>query len=85
MTDNERVITSKLSRDLAARLNETAARIGRSKSWIVRSALNEWLAEEYRRHELTMEALKSVDEGRTFSQEEVEAWAEQRKRERREA
>jgi hypothetical protein len=32
----------------------------------------EWLAEEQRRHELTLEALKSVDEGRTFTQEEVE-------------
>jgi predicted transcriptional regulator len=45
--------------------------------------MNEMTSEERRRYELTLEALKSVDEGRTFSHEEVLAWFEQRKRERR--
>jgi predicted transcriptional regulator len=53
-------------------MDEVAGRIDRSKSWIVRQAVSEWLAEEQRRYELTLEALKSVDEGRTFSQEEIE-------------
>jgi predicted transcriptional regulator len=53
-------------------MDEIALRIDRSKSWIVREAVADWLAEEERRYELTLEAMKSVDEGRTFSQEEVE-------------
>ena len=81
----DRVITAKLSGELVTRMDEIATRIDRSKSWIVRQAVAEWLAEEERRHQLTLEALKSVDEGRTFSQEEVEAMIAQRKRERHKA
>lgn len=85
MADAARVITAKLSESLVLRLDEVASRIDRSKSWIVRQAVTEWLAEEQRRYELTLEALRDVDEGRTIPHEEVLAMVEQRKRERREA
>lgn len=83
MTDGGRVITAKVPEALAVRMDEVAKRIDRSKSWIVRQAVAEWLAEEQRRHELTLEALQSVDEGRTLSHEEVLEHFERRKRERR--
>lgn len=72
MADDGRVVTAKLPEDLVSEMDEVAGRMDRSKSWIVRQAVSEWLAEERRRHELTLEAMKSVDEGRSFSQEEVE-------------
>jgi predicted transcriptional regulator len=72
MADDGRVVTAKLPDDLVSELDEVSNRIDRSKSWIVRQAVSEWLVEEQRRYELTLEALKSVDEGRTFSQEEIE-------------
>jgi predicted transcriptional regulator len=72
MADGVRVVTAKLPDDLVSQMDEIAGRIDRSKSWIVRVAVAEWLAEEQRRYELTLEALKDVDEGRTFTQEEVE-------------
>ena len=72
MTDDGRVVTAKLPGELVSRMDEIALRIDRSKSWIVREAVADWLAEEQRRYELTLEALKSVDEGRTFTQEEIE-------------
>src|SRR5947209_16230489 len=72
MADDGRVVTAKLPDDLVSRMDEIAERIDRSKSWIVRQAVTEWLAEEQRRYELTLEALKSVEQGRTFTQEEVE-------------
>lgn len=72
MTDDGRVITAKLPGELVSRMDEIALRIDRSKSWIVRQAVAEWLVEEQRRYDLTLEALKDVDEGRTFSQEEIE-------------
>ena len=72
MADDGRVVTAKLPDDLVSLMDEIAGRIDRSKSWIVRQAVTEWLAEEQRRYELTLEALKSVDEGRTYSQEEIE-------------
>lgn len=85
MADDGRVVTAKLPDDLASQMDEVADRIDRSKSWIVRQAVSEWLAEEQRRYELTLEALKDVDEGRTIPHEEVLAMVERRKLERREA
>jgi predicted transcriptional regulator len=72
MPDDARVITAKLPEELALELDQVAERIDRSKSWIVREAVSEWLAEEQRRYELTIEALREVDEGLTYSQHEVE-------------
>lgn len=71
MADDGRAITAKLRFELVSRLDEVARRIDRSKSWIVRQAVSEWLADEQRRYEFTLEALKSVDEGRTLTHEEV--------------
>lgn len=85
MSDDGRVVTAKLPDDLVSRMDEVADRIDRSKSWIVRQAVTEWMAEEQRRFELTLEALRDVDEGRTIPHEEVLVMVEQRKRERREA
>ena len=79
MSDDARVVTAKLPEALVLQLDEISARIDRSKSWIIRQALAEWIAEEQRRHELTLEAMKSVDEGRTIPQEEVEAELNRRK------
>ena len=83
MSENSRVVTAVLPEALALRLDEVAARTERSRSWLVRQALAEWLAEEERRYQLTLEALKSVDEGCTVSQEQIEAWVEERKAGRR--
>lgn len=85
MPNDRRVVTANLPDDLVSKMDEVADRIDRSKSWIVRVAVAEWLAEEQLRYELTLEALKDVDEGRTMSHEEVLAMMEQRKRERRAA
>lgn len=85
MADEGRVVTAKLPDDLVSLMDKVADRIDRSKSWIVRQAISEWLAEEQRRFELTLEALEDVDEGRTIPHEEVLAMVEQRKHERREA
>ena len=83
MTETGRVVTANLPKDLVSRMDEAARRMDRSKSWIVRQAVAEWLAEEQRRHDLTLEALKAVDEGRTMSHEEAIRSLEQRRRARR--
>ena len=70
-TGDERVVTAKLPADLVARLDNVASSIERSKSWIIREALRDWLREEERRHELTKEAMRDFDEGRVVSHEDV--------------
>ena len=84
MTDDSRVVTANLPVDLVSRLDEIAARMDRSKSWIIKQAVAEWVAEEDRRYEMTLEAIRTIDEGRFFTHEEVMAHFEHRRRERRE-
>jgi predicted transcriptional regulator len=52
----DRVVTAKLPSDLVLQMDEATERMDRSKSWIVREAVREWLAEERRRNELEMAA-----------------------------
>jgi predicted transcriptional regulator len=85
MSDDARVITAKLPAKLASELDEVAERMERSKSWIMREAVGQWLAEEQRRYELTLEAIADIDAGRTILHEEVLTMVERRKRERRQA
>lgn len=82
MTDG-RVVTAHLPEELASRLDTAAHRIDRSRNWIVRQALGEWLAEEQLRFEMTLAAMKSVDEGRSIPHEEALTRIESRNRERR--
>ena len=71
MPGDGRVVTANLPESLVSRLDEVARRIDRTKSWIVREAVADWLAEEDGRHELTLEALRDVDEGRTVPHEDI--------------
>jgi predicted DNA-binding protein len=57
MTDAGRVVTAKLSQEVASHMDTVSDRIDRSKSWIIRQAIHEWLTEEQRRFELGVEAL----------------------------
>ena len=70
-TDEERVVTARLPADLVARMDEVGARMERTKSWIVRQAVAEWLTEEERRHELTLQGLRDIDEGRVVDHGEI--------------
>ena len=83
MSDAKRVVTASLPEDLVTLMDEIAERIDRSKSWITRQALTEWLADEQQRYELTLDALRDVDEGRTLSHEDALAALEQRRARRK--
>lgn len=85
MSKEGRVVTANIPEELAVQMDKIGARLDRSKSWIVREAVADWLSEEQRRYELTMEALKDIDEGRTIAHEDVLAMMEEKKRERRQA
>ena len=71
MAKEERIVTTKVGGKLLNQLDTIAERIDRPKSWIVREALTDWLAEEERRYQMTLEALAQVDAGQTYTHEEV--------------
>ena len=69
-----RVITSHVPRPLAEQVDALAARLERSRGWIVKQALADFVALEERRRQMTLEALADVDAGRGVDHAEVEAW-----------
>jgi predicted transcriptional regulator len=70
-----RVVTAHIPLPLAVKIDDLAARLERSKAWIVKQALSNWVAEEEERYRLTLEALADVDAGRVVSQQSMEEWA----------
>jgi len=70
-----RVVTAHLPRELAEKLDGLADQLDRPRGWLVKEAVEAYvaLAEERRRE--TLAALEEVDSGRIVEHAEVEAWA----------
>lgn len=71
-----RSVTAHVPEDMAARVDAAVDRLERSKNWIVKQALADWLDQEEERSRLTREALADVDAGRVIDHQTVQAWAE---------
>jgi predicted transcriptional regulator len=71
-----KVITAHVPLPLANRVDELAARLERSRGWIVKQALSAWVDQEEERRQLTLEALADVDAGRVIEHQAVQAWAD---------
>lgn len=71
-----KVITAHVPLHLANKVDELAQRLERSKAWIVKQALSDWVLLEEDRHKLTMEALIDVDNGKVIDHQSVQAWAD---------
>lgn len=69
-----RVVTAHLPEEMAERIDEVAERLERSRGWIVKQAVSDWLALEDDRRRMTLEALASVDRGEIVGQSEIDAW-----------
>lgn len=71
------VTSVRLTDELQDQLEETAARMRRSKGWIISEALNEFFAKEERaltRLERTRKSLDQVEAGQVVDGDEVMAW-----------
>ena len=71
-----KVLTAHVPLPLAEKVDEMAARLERSRGWIVRQALAAWIDQEEERRRLTLEALADVDAGRVIDHQSVQAWAD---------
>lgn len=71
-----RTVTAHIPVDLAEQLDASAARHDRPRGWIIKQALENWVDREERRHQMILEALKEVDEGKFVEQEEIDTWLE---------
>jgi predicted transcriptional regulator len=71
-----KVLTAHIPLPLAEKVDQMAARLERSRGWIVKQALSAWIDQEEERNRLTREALADVDTGRVIDHQAVQAWAE---------
>ena len=71
-----KVLTAHVPLPLLEKVDEIAARLERSRGWIVKQALSAWLGQEEERNRLTREAMADVDTGRVIDHQAVQAWAE---------
>lgn len=70
-----KAITAHVPLPLAEKIDEMAARLERSRGWVVKQALVAWLEQEEQRSRLTLEALADVDAGALIDHSAVQAWA----------
>lgn len=73
---NTKVLTAHVPLPLAEKVDQLAARLERSRGWIVKQALAAWIDQEEERSRLTREALADVDTGQVIDHQAVQAWAD---------
>lgn len=71
-----KVLTAHIPLPLADKVDQMAARLERSRGWIMKQALSAWIAQEEERDRLTQEALADVDAGIVVDHLSVQAWAD---------
>ena len=71
-----RVLTAHVPILLAEKVDQLAARLERSRGWIMKQALSAWIEQEEERTRLTREALADVDAGHVIDHQAVQAWAD---------
>ena len=71
-----KVLTAHVPIPLAEKIDQMAARLERSRGWIIKQALSAWIEQEEVRSRLTREALADVDAGRVIDHQAVQAWAD---------
>ena len=71
-----KVLTAHVPLQLAEKVDLLAARLERSRGWIVKQALAGWIDQEEERSRLTHEALADVHTGHVIDHQSVQAWAD---------
>ena len=76
MSIESKVLTAHVPLPLAEKVDAIAARLERSRGWVMKQALAAWVDQEEERHRMTLEALADVDAGRVIDHQAVQAWAD---------
>lgn len=71
-----KVLTAHVPLPLANKVDQMAARLERSRGWIIKHALSDWIAQEEERDRLTQKGLSGVDAGRFIDHQAVQMWAD---------
>lgn len=71
-----KVLTAHVPMELADKVDQMAAKMERSRGWIMKQALADWIDLEEERSRLTREAMADVDAAKVIDHQSVQAWAE---------
>lgn len=71
-----KVLTAHVPADLIDKLDHMADRLERSRAWILKQALNDWIEQEEERYRLTLEGLNDVKTGHVIDHKDIKAWAD---------
>jgi predicted transcriptional regulator len=71
-----KVLTAHVLLPLAEKVDQMAARLERSRGWIMKQALSAWIDQEEEHSRLTRGALADVDAGRVIDHHAVQTWAD---------
>jgi predicted transcriptional regulator len=75
-TVSTKVLTAHVPLPLAEQVDLIAARLERSRGWIIKQALSAWVGQEEERRRLTLEGMADVDAGHVVDHLDVKAWAD---------
>ena len=70
-----KVLTAHVPLPLAEKVDQIAARMERSRGWIVKQALSAWVDQEEERRRMTLEAMANVEAGQVIDHQTMQAWA----------
>lgn len=70
-----KVLTAHIPLPLADKVDQLAARFERSRGWIMKQALIDWVNHEEEHSRLTQEALADVDASCFIDHDAVQAWS----------
>lgn len=71
-----KVLTAHVPLALAEKVDAMAARLERSRGWVMKQALAAWVDQEEERHRMTLAALADVDAGRLIDHRTMQAWVD---------
>jgi predicted transcriptional regulator len=73
---NTKVLTAHVPIPLAEKIDQIAARMERSRGWIMKQALSAWIEQEEERRRMTLEAMADIDAGQVIDHQSVQAWVD---------
>lgn len=71
-----KVLTAHVPVPLIEKVDLIAARMERSRGWIVKQALSAWVDQEESHRRMTLDAMADVDAGYVIDHQSVQAWAD---------
>jgi predicted transcriptional regulator len=71
-----KVLTAHIPIPLVEKVDQIAARMERSRGWIIKQALSSWVDQEELRRRMTLDAMTDVDTGQVIDHQSVQAWAD---------